>query len=124
MVGLEGARLAERRDAVIVLGVDSVTDDNNVVVGIESGRAMDDGPSNDGGIELMDLVEVQWTQRLHYRPLALALHAATSKKSKRALFTKSWEYVSCSAASNIHIFNGRSTFNVQSHPTQFTVLFQ
>ena len=89
MVGLEGARLAERRDAVIVLGVDSVTDDNNVIVDIESGRAMDDGPSNDSGIELMDLVEVQWTQRLHYRPLALALHAATSKKSKRALFIQS-----------------------------------
>ena len=68
-MGPEGTRLAERRDAVIVLGVDSVTDDNNVVVGIGSRRAIDDGPSNDGGIELMDLVEVQWTQRLHRRQL-------------------------------------------------------
>ena len=64
MVGLEGARL-ERRDAVIVLGVDSVTDDNNVVVGIESGGAMGEGRGKDDGIELMDLVEVNgrsgWT---------------------------------------------------------------
>lgn len=63
-MGLEGARLAER-DAVIVLGVDSVTDDNNVVVGIESGGGMGEGPGKDAAIELMDLVEVNgrsgWT---------------------------------------------------------------
>jgi hypothetical protein len=41
----------------MVLGVDSVTVDNNVVVGSESGRPMGDGPGKDGGIELMDLVE-------------------------------------------------------------------
>ena len=44
-MGLEGTRLAEWRGAVIVLGVDSVTDDNNVVIGIGSRRAIDDGPS-------------------------------------------------------------------------------
>jgi hypothetical protein len=43
---------------VIVLGVDSVTVDNNVVVGRESGRPIGEGPGKDGGIELMDLVEV------------------------------------------------------------------
>jgi hypothetical protein len=42
---------------VIVLGVDSVTVDNNVVVGSDSGRPMGEGPGRDGGIELMDLVE-------------------------------------------------------------------
>jgi hypothetical protein len=42
---------------VIVLGVDSVTVDNNVVVGSVSGQPMDEGPGKDGGIELMDLVE-------------------------------------------------------------------
>jgi hypothetical protein len=43
---------------VIVLGVDSVTVDNNVVVGRESGQPIGEGPGKDGGIELIDLVEV------------------------------------------------------------------
>lgn len=56
--GLDGTRgLAERRDGVMELGVDSVTVDNNVVVGRVSGRPMDEGPGKDGGIELRDLVE-------------------------------------------------------------------
>ena len=41
----------------MLLGVDSVTVDNSVVVGRVSGRPMDEGPGNDGGIELRDLVE-------------------------------------------------------------------
>ncbi len=41
----------------MVLGVDSVTDVNNDVVGSDSGRPMGEGPGKDGGIELMDLVE-------------------------------------------------------------------
>jgi hypothetical protein len=42
----------------MLLGVDSVTDDNNdVVVGSVSGRPIGEGPGKDGGIELMDLVE-------------------------------------------------------------------
>ena len=36
--------------------MDSVTDDNNDVVGIDPGR-MGEGPGNDGAIELRDLVE-------------------------------------------------------------------
>ena len=39
------------------LGVDSVTDDNNDVVGSESGRPMGEGPGKDDGMELMDLVD-------------------------------------------------------------------
>jgi hypothetical protein len=42
---------------VIVLGVDSVTIDNNIIVGSESGGPMDEGPGKDCGIELMDLIE-------------------------------------------------------------------
>lgn len=41
----------------MVLGVDSVTDDNNDVVGSDPGWPMGEGPGKDGGIELMDLVE-------------------------------------------------------------------
>jgi hypothetical protein len=39
------------------LGVDSVTDDSNGVVGSESGEAIDEGPGKGGGTDLMALAE-------------------------------------------------------------------
>jgi hypothetical protein len=69
--GLEGTRGGLARDRVMVVGVDSVTDDSNDVVGSDSGRPMseglgrddvlgsesgrliDEGPGRDGGIDLI-----------------------------------------------------------------------
>jgi hypothetical protein len=57
--GLEGTRggLAERRDGVRVLGVDSVTDDSNDVVGSDSGEPLGEteGPGKGSGTDLTDL---------------------------------------------------------------------
>jgi len=55
--GLDGARggLAERRDGVMVLGVDSVT--VVVIVGNDSGGPMGEGPGKGGGTNLIGLAE-------------------------------------------------------------------
>lgn len=59
LVGLEGTRgvLAVRRDGVIELGVDSVTDDSSDVVGSESGGPMGEGPGKGSGTELIEVTE-------------------------------------------------------------------
>jgi hypothetical protein len=54
--GLEG--LAVRREGVRVLGVDSVIEGNNDVVGSESGAPMGEGPGKGGTADLTDLAEV------------------------------------------------------------------
>ena len=57
--GLEGAReLAVRREVVRVVGVDSVIEGNNDVVGSESGGPMGEGPGKGGTADLTKLAEV------------------------------------------------------------------
>jgi hypothetical protein len=51
--GLEGSR----HDGVRVLGVDSVTDDSNDIVGSDSGGPIGEGPGKGGGTDLIDLAE-------------------------------------------------------------------
>jgi hypothetical protein len=56
--GLEGTRgLAVRREGVRVLGVDSVAEDSNDVIGSVSGERMGEGPGK-GGTTDLSLVEI------------------------------------------------------------------